>query len=122
MTIGGMCPLADKELCDQVVTLGKAVPSLIETVNANGLTLARIEEKVSTLPEIARGQHEAAQRLAALEEHLRAAEARISSLEKQQEDSRRFLISAMFAAVMGFVTGILGLAMRESHWLATGGK
>jgi len=117
-----MCPLADSELCDQVIMLGKAVPGLVETVNGMGLTLARIEEKVSALPEIARGQYEAAQRLAALEEHLRGAEARISSLEKQQEDSRRFLISAMFAAVMGFVTGILGLAMRESHWLATGGK
>ena len=123
MTIGGMCPLAgDRELCEQVITLGKAVPGLIETVNANGLTLARIEEKVSALPDIARGQHEAAQRLAALEEHLRGAEVRINALEKQQEDSRRFLISAMFAAVLGFVTGILGLAMRESHWLATGGK
>jgi hypothetical protein len=111
-----MCPLADnKELCDQVITLGKAMPGLIETVNANGVTLARIEEKVSTLPEIARGQHEAAQRLAALEEHLRGAEVRISSLEKQQDDSRRFLISAMFAAVLGFVTGILGLALHGNR-------
>jgi hypothetical protein len=123
MTTGGICPLAgNTELCDQVITLGKALPGLVETVNANGLTLARIEEKVSALPEIARGQQEAAQRLAALEEHLRGAEVRISALEKQQEDSRRFLVSAMFAAVLGFVTGILGLVMREVHWLATGGK
>jgi hypothetical protein len=106
--------LADnKDLCDQVVTLGKAVPGLIETVNANGVMLARIEEKVSTLPEIARGQHEAAQRLATLEEHLRGAEIRLNALEKEQEDSRRFLISAMFAAVLGFVTGIIGLTMHR---------
>jgi chromosome segregation ATPase len=123
MATGRLCPLTDnKELCDQVVTLGRAVPGLVETVNSMGLTLARIEEKVGALPEIARGQQEAAQRLAALEEHLRGAESRISTLEKRQEDSQRFLVSAMFAAVMGFVTGILGLVLREVHWIATGGK
>lgn len=104
----GNCPLEEnKELCAQVIYIGEALPEIIRSSKDTREALIRIEAKVEPLPEMAKDQKTVAERVVAVEEHQRGLDIRILAIEKTQEQSRNFVITSLFMALMAFITAAI---------------
>ena len=103
------CPLSDAELCEQVKSLGEAVPRIERAQGDSRESLARIEVQLQPLPAIADAQSQILQRMATIEEHERTQDRRLDAIEQRQADGQKLVVGSMFTALLALLSAVLSL-------------